>query len=240
MKNLLIAILFAPLSVFAAAEGAHLDHSPHNPRDLVSLQAGARTYVNYCLGCHSVQYMRYQGLSHIGLSEAQIKDNLMFTADKIGEPMKGAGDTKTTKAWFGVAPPDLSVVARVRGADWLYTYLRTFYRDPKTTTGWNNVVYPNVAMPHALWMLQGERGLEIEHAKEGHGAPQYKWSELSKGSMSVTEYDATVRDLVNFLVYVGEPKAVDRKTIGILVLFALGVLFIFAFLLKRAFWKDVH
>lgn len=231
MKNLLIAILLAPLGVFAASEGARLDHSPHNPRDLVSLQAGARTYVNYCLGCHSVQYMRYNGLTHIGLSEAQIKDNLMFTADKVGEPIKGPLDTKAAKTWFGVAPPDLSVVARVRGADWLYTYLRTFYRDSKTTTGWNNLAFPNVAMPHALYMLQGERGLDEK---------THKFTEISKGTMSATEYDATVRDLVNFLVYVSEPNAVDRKTIGILVLFGLGVLFVFAFLLKKAFWKDVH
>ena len=120
--------------------------------------------------------------------------------------------------------------ARVRGADWLYTYLRTFYRDPKTTTGWNNVVYPNVAMPHALWTLQGERAFD---------AKDHKWSELSKGSQSATEYDATVRDLVNFLVYVGEPAAGSRKSIGIIVLFVLGLLFIFAYLLKKEFWKDV-
>jgi ubiquinol-cytochrome c reductase cytochrome c1 subunit len=230
MKAILVALLLAPLAALAASGAARLDHSPHNPHDLVSVQAGARTYVNYCLGCHSVQYMRYGGLTHIGLSEAQIKDNLMFTADKVGEPIKGPLDAKTAKAWFGVAPPDLSVVARVRGADWLYTYLRTFYRDPNTPTGWNNLVFPNVAMPHALWMLQGQHGLD---------AKAQRLTEISKGAMSRTEYDATVRDLVNFLVYASEPAASERKTIGILVLFALGVLFIFAFLLKKAFWKDV-
>src|SRR5215212_4495 len=229
MKNLLLALLLAPFSVLAA-EGARLDHSPHDPRDLVSVQAGARTYVNYCLGCHSLQYMRYDSLGELGLSEAQIKDNLMFTADKVGEPMKGPLNAKAAKSWFGVNPPDLSVAARVRGADWLYTYLRTFYRDPKTTTGWNNAVFPNVAMPHALWTLQGEHGLDEKTRK---------LSELSKGSQSVTEYDATVRDLVNFLVYASEPAAANRKTIGIAVLFALGVLFIFAYLLKKEFWKDV-
>jgi ubiquinol-cytochrome c reductase cytochrome c1 subunit len=231
IRGILILVLALPLITVAASGGARLDHSPHNPRDLVSVQSGARTYVNYCLGCHSVQYMRYGGLTHIGLSEAQIRDNLMFTAEKVGEPMKGPLDTKAGKAWFGVAPPDLSVVARVRGADWLYTYLRTFYRDPKTPTGWNNVVFPNVAMPHALWMLQGERGMDEK---------THKLTEVTKGAMSPTEYDATVRDLVNFLVYASEPAASDRRTIGILVLFALGVLFIFALLLKKAFWKDVH
>ena len=230
MKNILLMLLLAPLAALAASGSARLDHSPHNPRDLVSVQAGARTYVNYCLGCHSMQYMRYESLRELGLSEAQIKDNLMFTADKVGEPMKGPLDAKAAKAWFGVNPPDLSVIARVRGADWLYTYLRTFYRDPKTTTGWNNAVFPNVAMPHALWTLQGEHGLDEK---------THKFTEVSKGSQSVTEYDATVRDLVNFLVYASEPAAADRKTIGIAVLFALGVLFIFAYLLKKEYWKDV-
>jgi ubiquinol-cytochrome c reductase cytochrome c1 subunit len=222
-------LLFVPL-VALAASTARLDRSPHDPRDLVSLQSGARTYVNYCLGCHGVQFVRYQGLTELGLSEAQVKDNLMFTAEKVAEPMKVTMEPKAAKGWFGVAPPDLSVVARVRGPDWLYTYLRSFYRDPKTTTGWNNVVYPNVAMPHALWSLQGERAFD---------AKDHKWSELTKGSQSATEYDATVRDLVNFLAYVGEPAAADRKSIGIIVLFVLGVLFIFAYLLKKEFWKDV-
>jgi ubiquinol-cytochrome c reductase cytochrome c1 subunit len=176
-----------------------------------------------------VQFVRYKGLTDLGLTEAQVKDNLMFTADKVAEPVKATLDPKESKRWFGVAPPDLSVIARVRGPDWLYTYLRTFYRDPKTTTGWNNAVFPNVAMPHALWTLQGERGMDKDH----------KWTEISKGALSSVEYDATVRDLVNFLVYVGEPAASSRRAIGIVVLFALGVLFIFAYLLKKEFWKDV-
>ena len=230
MKNILLMLLLAPLAVLAAEGGARLDQSPHNPRDLVSVQAGARTYVNYCLGCHSMQYMRYSGLAALGLSEGQIKDNLMFTADKVGEPMKGPLDAKAAKTWFGVNPPDLSVIARVRGADWLYTYLRSFYRDAKTTTGWNNTVFPNVAMPHVLWTLQGERGLDEK---------THKLTELSKGALSVPEYDATVRDLVNFLVYASEPHAANRKTIGVVVLFALGVLFVLAYLLKKEFWKDV-
>jgi ubiquinol-cytochrome c reductase cytochrome c1 subunit len=229
MRTLAFILLLAPIAAFAAST-ARLDRSPHEPHDVVSLQAGARTYVNYCLGCHGVQFVRYEGLSALGLSEAQIRDNLMFTAEKVAEPIKVPMDPKASKVWFGVAPPDLSVVARVRGPDWLYTYLRTFYRDPKTTTGWNNVVFPNVAMPHALWNLQGERAYD---------AKDHKWSEISKGSQSPTEYDATVRDLVNFLVYVGEPAAADRKSIGIIVLFVLGLLFIFAYLVKKEFWKDV-
>jgi ubiquinol-cytochrome c reductase cytochrome c1 subunit len=229
MKNILFLLLFLPALALAAST-ARLDRSPHDTRDLVSLQSGARTYVNYCLGCHSLQYMRYSSLTDIGLSEAQVKDYLLFTAEKVGEPIKGPLDGKAGKTWFGVNPPDLSVIARVRGPDWLYTYLRTFYRDPKTVTGWNNAVFPNVAMPHALWTLQGERGMD---------AKTHKLTEISKGAQSVTEYDTTVRDLVNFLVYASEPAATSRKSIGIVVLFVLGVLFIFAYLLKREFWRDV-
>jgi stringent starvation protein A len=230
MKSIGIWLLACPVVAIAAATSYRLDSSPHDLRDLVSLQAGARTYVNYCLGCHGVQFMRYKGLTEFGLSEAQIKEHLLFTADKVGESMKVALDPKEAKGWFGVAPPDLSVVARSRGADWLYTYLRTFYRDPKTVTGWNNAVYPNVAMPHALWTLQGEQGWD---------AKEHKLTEISKGSLSPTGYDTTVRDLVNFLVYVSEPAATDRKAIGIVVLFVLAVVFIFAYLLKKEFWKDV-
>jgi ubiquinol-cytochrome c reductase cytochrome c1 subunit len=230
MKRILIILLLVPAAAWAAETGYRLDRSPHEPTDLVSLQAGARLYVNYCLGCHSVQYMRYGGLTEIGLTEQQIKDHLLFTADKIGEPMKGPMDHKAAKQWFGVAPPDLSVVSRSRGADWLYTYLRSFYRDPKTPTGWNNAVFANVAMPHALWTLQGERAYDRE---------KKQWRELSKGALSQVEYDTAVRDLVNFLAYVGEPAAADRKAIGIVVLFILGILFILTYLLKKEYWKDV-
>jgi ubiquinol-cytochrome c reductase cytochrome c1 subunit len=240
MKRLFATLLFVPIVALAAEGGYRLDRSPHDPRDLVSLQAGARTYMNYCLGCHGLQFVRYEGLKELGLSEQQIKDNLMFTADKVGEPMRIAFNPKDAKAWFGVAPPDLSVVARSRGPDWLYTYLRTFYRDPKTPTGWNNAVFPDVGMPHALWTLQGQRALEIESRKEGgHAAQQYKWSEIAKGAQAPAEYDATVRDLVNFLAYVGEPNGVSRRPIGIVVLFVLGVVFVFAYLLKKEYWKDV-
>jgi ubiquinol-cytochrome c reductase cytochrome c1 subunit len=230
MKKLLAAFLLAPLGLMAAEAGYRLDRSPHEPTDIVSLQAGAKLYVNYCLGCHSLQFVRYGGLTDLGLTEQQIRDNLMFTADKVGEPMKVPMNPKAGKQWFGVPPPDLSVIARSRGADWLYTYLRTFYRDPKTATGWNNAVFENVGMPHALWGLQGERAYDREKGQ---------WREISKGSLSQVEYDMAVRDLVNFLAYVGEPAANDRKTIGIVVLFVLGILFIFTYLLKKEYWKDL-
>ncbi len=241
MKKLLFALLVFPLGVLAAEGGYRLDRSPHDPRDLVSLQAGAKLFVNYCLGCHGVQYQRYNRLQDLGLTEAQIRDNLMFTADKVGETMRGSFATKEAKQWFGVAPPDLSLIARSRGADWLYTYMRTFYRDPQRASGWNNLVFPNVGMPHALWQLQGVRGLEVVQGKDlaGHARTEYKWTEVSPGALSANEYDVVVRDLVNFLSYVGEPAAQNRKAIGILVLFVLGIVFIFTYLLKKAFWKDV-
>jgi ubiquinol-cytochrome c reductase cytochrome c1 subunit len=247
MKKLFLALLLAPavavtmpLAARASEEGYPLDRAPIDPKDLLSLQSGARTFVNYCLNCHGAQFMRYNRLTDLGLTEAQIRDNLIFTDAKVGDTMKVALTAKDGKAMFGVAPPDLSVVARARGADWLYTYLRTFYRDPKTPTGWNNAVFPTVAMPDPLWSLQGERSLEMVADEEHHGEPQYKWTQLSPGSQNTVQYDTTVRDLVNFLVYVGEPAAVSRKRIGIAVLFALGVLFIFTYALKREYWKDVH
>jgi ubiquinol-cytochrome c reductase cytochrome c1 subunit len=213
MRTLLAALLFVP--AVALAEAAYpLDRAPIEPRDPASLQAGARTFVNYCLNCHGAQYMRYNRLGDLGLTEAQIRDNLMFAAEKVGDTMTVAMTAKDGKAWFGVPPPDLSVIARSRGADWLYTYLRTFHRDEQTASGWNNRVFANVAMPHVLWKLQAEQG--------------------------VVQYDRTVRDLVNFLVYVGEPAAQSRKSIGIVVLFVLGVLFVFAYAMKKAFWKDVR
>ena len=231
MKKLLLGLLLVPVSLWAAEAGYRLDRSPHEPGDVVSLQAGARIFMNYCLGCHGAQYMRYNRLTELGLTEQQIKDNLLFTADKVGETMKIPMDTKAGKQWFGVAPPDLSVVSRSRGADWLYTYLRTFYRDPKSATGWNNAVFENVGMPHALWTMQGERGYDRE---------KQQWREISKGTHSQVEYDMAVRDLVNFLVYVGEPAASSRKAIGIWTLFfLLLVLFPLTYWLKKEYWKDV-
>jgi ubiquinol-cytochrome c reductase cytochrome c1 subunit len=250
MRKLLLTLLFAPLAAafsvamtplaaWAAEGGYRLDRAPIDPTDLISLQAGARTFANYCLNCHGAQYMRYNRLADLGLTETQIRDNLIFTDAKVGDTMKVALSAKDGKAMFGAAPPDLTVVGRSRGADWLYTYLRTFYRDPNSPTGWNNAVFPQVAMPHALWTLQGERGLQVVSRAAQHAPDEYKWSEISPGAQNTVQYDTTVRDLVNFLVYMGEPVANSRKRIGILVLFALGVLFIFAYALKKEYWKDV-
>jgi ubiquinol-cytochrome c reductase cytochrome c1 subunit len=246
MRGLLLAVLLLPLpaamtppAAWAAGGGYRLDRAPIDSTDMVSLQAGARTFVNYCLNCHGAQFMRYNRLADLGLTESQIRDNLVFTDAKVGDTMKVALGAREGKAMFGAAPPDLTVIGRSRGADWLYTYLRTFYRDPNSPTGWNNAVFPQVAMPHVLWTLQGERGLQVVSRAAEHAPDEYKWSQISPGEQSAVQYDATVRDLVNFLVYMGEPAANARKRIGVVVLFALGVLFIFAYALKKEYWKDV-
>jgi ubiquinol-cytochrome c reductase cytochrome c1 subunit len=233
-------VVTMPLAAWASGGGYRLDRAPIDSRDMLSLQAGARTFVNYCLNCHGAQFMRYNRLTDIGLTESQIRDNLVLTDAKVGDTMKIALTVKDGKAMFGAAPPDLSVIARARSADWLYTYLRTFYRDPKSPTGWNNAAFPQVAMPHALWTLQGERTLDVIPAKDGHGPAEYKWTQLTPGTQDTVQYDTTVRDLVNFLDYMAEPAAQDRKRIGIVALFALLIMFVFAYALKKEYWKDVH
>jgi len=191
--------------------------------------------------------MRYNRLKDIGLTDQQILDNLVFTGVKVGDLMKVSMDAKDAKNWFGAAPPDLTVIARSRashagsGADWLYSYLRSFYRDAERPTGWNNTVFPNVGMPHALWELQGEQVL-AERKVQGAGYEKTEMAlKLDKpGKLSPAEYDQMVADLVNYMVFMGEPVRSDRKTIGMFVLLALGVLFVFAYALKKEYWKDVH
>lgn len=233
---------------YADESGLKLDSVDINVSDVVRLQSGARTFVNYCLNCHSASLMRYDSLTQIGLTEKQIQDNLMFTADKIGEPMDIAFRAKDAKAAFGTAPPDLSVIARSRSPDWLYTYLRSFYRDPSRPTGWNNTVYHNVAMPNVLWSLQGERVLkEVPLLRDGkpieahgHELTEAKWETVKPGTLSEAEYDRTVRDLVTFLVWMGEPHQVKRHQIGVWVVLALVLLIGLTYALKSAYWKDVH
>ena len=235
LKKFLIALLFAPLAAMASVS-LKLDRAPDRATDQVSLQAGARTFVNYCLNCHSAALMRYNRLVDIGLTEQQIKDNLMFTADKIGEPMGISMSRKDAKEFFGAWPPDLSLIARARasgdgsGADWLYTYLRGFYKDEKRPTGWNNVAFESVGMPHVLWELQGDQVMGPDHKLQ-----------LSKpGKLSPKEYDDAVGDLVAFMVWMADPNAQFREQLGIAVLLFLGVFFVVAYAMKRAFWKDIH
>ena len=236
-------------AAWASESNFKLEPAPIDIRDAASLQAGARTFVNYCLNCHSASLMRYNRLRDIGLTDQQIKDNLMFTADKIGEMMTIAMKPKDASSWFGPAP-DLSLIARSRGSDWLWNYFQGFYRDPVSPTGWNNTVFPGVGMPHVFWQLQGDRVLTHEvvrdaqgrEAKDGHGnvMTTVKFELTSPGMLSSLEYDTLVRDLVNFLTWMAEPNQVLRKQVGIWVLFALAVLVALSYALYKEFWRDVH
>lgn len=232
-----IFLLLAAVSSFSLAPAVYaneevaLDKAPIDASNNESLQRGARTFVNYCLNCHSANYMRYNRLLEIGLTEKQIKDNLLFAGDKVGDQMKVAMNKTDAKKWFGAAPPDLSVEVRARGADWVYSYLRGFYRDDSRPTGWNNTVYDKVAMPHVLYELQGEQTLNHE---------THKLTLAKPGKLSVAEYDTLAADLTNFLAYMSEPAKQQRNHLGWFVLAFLAVLFGFAYKLKKAYWKDIH
>jgi ubiquinol-cytochrome c reductase cytochrome c1 subunit len=238
-----------------------MDPAPVNRLDDESLQRGARNFVNYCLNCHSAKYMRYNRLTDLGIPLSMIQDNLMFATDKVGNTMTAAMTPADGKAWFGATPPDLTVEARVRGRDWLYNYLLGFYRDNASTTGWNNIVFPNVAMPHVLWELSGTNKLvetEFEEHEKATAAaiaakdlslvepkPGNKWAVLTlandtPGAMTRVQYEAFVADLVNYLDYMAEPARNTRINLGLYVLLYLVVLFGFAYWMKREYWKDVH
>jgi ubiquinol-cytochrome c reductase cytochrome c1 subunit len=243
MKNLLILLVLAvlPASAFASSEhGPKLEPVNVDLNDTASLQRGARIFVNYCLSCHSASYMRYNRMGNdLGISEELVKENLLFAADKVGDLMKAVMPKDDAKLWFGVAPPDLSLITRARKPAWVYTYLRSFYRDPESHSGWNNIVFPHVAMPHVLYEWQGDQRAVFK--KDAHGVDVFEGFELERpGSMSAKEYDDAMRDLTNFLVYLGEPAKLVRYQIGLYVLIFLAVFLIFAYLLKKEYWKDVH
>ncbi len=250
MKTLLKNFLAAPLLALTIAgpamantEEVRLDAAPINLRDQPSLQRGAKTFVNNCLNCHNAQFMRYSHLTQIGLTEDQVKKNLMFTTDKIADSMVSALDPKDAKEWFGKVPPDLTLVARVRGADWLYSYLRSYYRDDASPTGWNNLVFKNVGMPHILHELQGTQVLTKVGEKKGHGEhmePVMKLTMDKPGTMTPVEYDAYVTDLVNYLTYMGEPARPQRTQLGVIALFFLVLAFFATLWLKNEYWKDVR
>src|SRR5574343_882895 len=240
MKQLLTSLLFTPLMALANGPEVNLDKAPVSTEP-AALQNGAKLFVNYCLNCHGASYMRYNRLQQIGLSEQMIKDNLMFTADKIGEPMRIAMQRDEAKVFFGAAPPDLTVISRSRAsefgssADWLYTYLRSFYRDESRPTGWNNVIFENVGMPHVLYELQGEQVAKVEQKDDGHGnkVKEITLEQGKPGKLSKEEYDKATADLVSFLTWMGEPMAETRKSIGSIVIAFLGVLFVLSYLVKK-------
>jgi len=254
MKKLITSLVTALMLVAGAqaSEGAAAwDRFPtEKVTDLASLQRGAKLFVNYCLNCHGAAMMRYNRLRDIGLSEEQIKGNLLFAAEKVGETMKVTLDPNQAKDWFGATPPDLSVIARSRagaggsGADYLYTYLRTYYRDETKATGWNNLVFPNVGMPHALWELQGQRRAVFADEKDAHDPTKTVqvlkgFESITPGALSALEYDNAVADLVAFLQWMGEPAQHERVRLGVWVLLFLGVFTVFAWRLNAAYWKDV-
>lgn len=238
LKNILFLLAAVPVLAFASEAGPHLDKAPVNLSDQDSLQRGARMFVNYCLNCHSAGSMRYSRLQDLGLTEDQIKNNLLFAAEKPGETMKVGMARTDAKAWFGATPPDLSVISRSRGADWLYTYLRGFYRDDTRPTGWNNTVFDKVGMPHVMWSLQGE--MAPVYKKEGEHEVIERLELVKPGSVTLAEYDAMAGDLVNYLVWMGEPAQLQRKQLGLIVLAFLAVFFVVAYYLKKEFWKDIH
>ena len=244
IARLVLALLVVlPVSAVAAEESLPLDRAPINFNDNESLQRGARLFVNYCLTCHSANYMRYSRMTDIGLTEAQIKDNLVFAADKPGETMHVSMAPQLAKAWFGAAPPDLTVITRSRGADWVYTYLRSFYRDASRPTGWNNLVFDKVAMPNVLHERQGEMVpvYRTEKNEEGKDFEVVDHLELAKsGNETLAAYDGDVADLVNYLAWMGEPAKSTRLHTGVFVILFLLVFYVVAFYLKKEFWKDIH
>ncbi len=252
MKKILLSLLLS-VGVFVSAQASggeefHWDKAPNRTNDLAALQNGAKLFVNYCLNCHSAAYMRYNRLTDIGLTEQQIKDNLLFATDKVGDTMKAAIDPKQAKDWFGANPPDLTVIARSRaghggtGADYLYTYLRTYYADDTKATGWNNMAFPNIGMPHVLWELQGVRTPVFETKTEhGHETHIFKgWQQVTPGKMSSAQYDQAVGDLVGYLQWMGEPSQNTRVRVGVwVVLFLLGFM-VLAWRLNASYWKYVR
>lgn len=237
----LVGACFAAMPAMASEGGYPLEPAPLDTSDVSSLQRGAKLFVNYCLNCHGASMMRYNRLKDLDLTDDQIRQNLLFTADKVGETMTIALPPKDAKAFFGAMPPDLSVIARSRGNDWLYTYLRTFYRDESRATGWNNLVFPSVGMPHVLWELQGQRAVKFAEVEE-HGEKVHKfagWEQLTPGKMSTQEYDQAAADLVNYLNWMSEPAQSHRKRLGVWVLLFLGLFTVFAWRLNAAYWKDV-
>jgi len=237
MRTLIFALFFGYLSVIsgqvaANTGGIHLDDVEVDLADKASLQRGAKTFVNYCLSCHQASFMRYNRMgADLGLTDAQVKENLMFASEKVGDTMTIAMRPQDAKKWFGVTPPDLSVTARSRGTAWINTYLRTFFIDETKAVGTNNVVFKDVSMPHVLWKQQGY----LEHdAETGHLTP------VKEGTMSSYEYDTMIADLVNFLAYVGEPSKIQRLELGKWVLLYLFLFFLVAYPMKKAFWRDIH
>lgn len=255
MKQLILSLL-AALTLAgpagAASEGPPWDKfQAGRVTDLAALQNGAKFFANYCLNCHAAAFMRYNRLRDIGLTEEQIKDNLIFTGAKVGETMKTSMDPKDAKDWFGGVPPDLTLIARSRsaagkgtGADYIYTYMRGYYRDETKATGWNNIAYPGVGMPHVLWELQGDQKPVFEEQVDPHDKAKkiqvFKgFEQVSPGTLSTAEYNTATADLVAYLQWMAEPNATNRVRMGVWVLLFLFGFTIVAWRLNAVYWKDI-
>lgn len=250
IKKMIAVLAFVPVLALANEGGYPLDHAENRVTDLTALQNGAKLFVNYCLNCHAATAMRYNRLRDIGLTNEQIKDNLLFTGDKVGDLMKNTMLPKDAKEWFGAVPPDLSVIARSKaseagsGPDWLYTYLRTYYKDDSRPTGWNNLVFPNVGMPHVFWELQGVRSAKFVEEEDPHepGKTVHKFAgfeTVSKGKLTEIEFDNEVTDLVAYLQWMGEPSQNQRRGLGVFVVLFLAGLSVLAWRLNASYWKEV-
>jgi ubiquinol-cytochrome c reductase cytochrome c1 subunit len=227
--------------VASAEEGGEMQSAQTNVSNVTSLQRGARTYFNYCSGCHSIKYMNYARLAtDLGLSEAEVLRSFAFTGARIGDQVMSNMPAESSQQWFGKTPPDLSLEARAKSPDWIYNYLRSFYVDPSATVGWNNTVFPNASMPNPLWELQGVQAAHRAPAKAGEEAHVEKLELASPGKQSSAEFDETARDLTAFLQYVGEPAALQRESVGVWVILFLVVFTFLAWLLKHEYWKDIH
>jgi ubiquinol-cytochrome c reductase cytochrome c1 subunit len=249
-KKLLATLALLPGLAMANEGGVALDKAPDRSNNMAALQHGAKLFVNYCLNCHNASSMRYNRLRDLGLTEEQIKSNLLFTGEKVGEMMTTTMKPADAKAWFGVVPPDLSVISRAKssgagtGGDYLYTYLRTFYKDDTRPTGWNNLVVNNVAMPHVLWELQGIQKVKMEEVADPHehGKMTHQFAgfeQVTPGKLSKLEYETAVADLVGYMEWMAEPAAQTRKKLGVAVVLFLTVFAFLAWRLNASFWKEV-
>lgn len=270
MKKLIAVLMLAlaPLTAMSSGAGPELEQANIDLNNHAAIQRGAKMFVNYCMGCHSAKYVRYQLLKNVGLSEDDIKENLMFSDSKIGDLMTIAMPADDAGKWFGAPAPDLALTARIKhgGADWIYTYLKSFYLDPSRPMGVNNTVFPNVGMPHVLWELQGiQKPIYKYHVvHDGHTVEEFDTEAAAKalveekgeeyrmdrvveklemvepGAMTPVQYDQAARDIATFLTYISEPIKLERQRMGVWVILFLVVFSVIAYLMKKEWWKDVH
>jgi len=245
LKNMIIKSLVIAAALFAgtagAEEGAALENAQSRVGNIASVQSGARLYFNYCSGCHSLKYVSYSQLADdLHLSRDDVLRNFAFSGAKIGDQVLTNMPGDNAKAWFGNTPPDLSLEARAKGPDWIYTYLKSFYLDPSRPTGWNNTVFPSVAMPSVLGELQGPQRAVMSTAKPGEESHVVRLEPASPGKLSAGQFDEAARDLTTFLDYAGEPAKLKREAMGVWVVLYLALFTFLAWLLKHEYWKDVH